>query len=107
MRPASARRSGRTTRGIEFLPSLRGALATKQSILPFMPRDGLLRFARNDVPERSRARPWGTGGPRALFRRRLGRLLRLVASGDQRLTPIEREQDQAEHDEDHTHDHPE
>src|SRR6266699_5051 len=30
------------------LPSLRGALATKQSILPSR-RHGLLRFARNDV----------------------------------------------------------
>jgi hypothetical protein len=36
-----------------YLPSLRGALATKQSILTLRP-DGLLRFARNDVDKPQR-----------------------------------------------------
>jgi hypothetical protein len=34
-------------------PSLRGAIATKQSIAPHVWRDGLLRFARNDVSHTS------------------------------------------------------
>src|SRR6202795_5327794 len=45
-----------------LFPSLRGALATKQSILSFLRRDGLLRFARNDDSKKSRARPGGRVG---------------------------------------------
>jgi len=42
---------GAVSRGVErrgLSPSLRGSVATKQSIFPHAWRDGLLRFARND-----------------------------------------------------------